>query len=140
MSALLASRTARRRGIAYTVLLAVTLVMMAFSSNPFVIDLQHGMHFAFRPIQAAVDDVAGGAASVVSAIGEIDSLRTDNAQLRRDNERLTAENARLEEIQRENEQLTALLQLRSGFDYDTVAAQVIAREASEFRRVLGLDT
>src|SRR3954447_16162672 len=113
--------------------------MMAFSSNPFVIDLQHGMQFAFRPLQSAVDGAADTVGSVVSAIGEIDSLRTDNAQLHRDNDRLTAENARLAEIRRENEQLTALLQLRSGVEFDTVAAQVIGRESSEFRRVVTLD-
>ncbi|HKG55740.1 MAG TPA: rod shape-determining protein MreC [Candidatus Limnocylindrales bacterium] len=139
MTALLASRSARRRGITYVVLLAVTLVMMAFSSNPLVIELQHGMQFAFRPVQTAVDAAAGSVASVLAAIGEIDSLRSDNAQLRRDNDRLSAENARLTEIRRENEQLTGLLQLRSGFEYDTVAAQVIGRESSEFRRVVTLD-
>ena len=138
MSSLLASRAARRRGITYTILLAVALVLMAFSSNPLVLDFQRGMGYAFRPIQGALDGVAGGVTSIIVAIGEIDSLRIDNVQLRQEKERLTAENARLAEIRRENEQLTALLQLRSGFQYETVAAEVIARESSEFRRVATL--
>lgn len=111
---------------------------MAFSSNPLVLDFQRGIGYAFRPIQGALDGVAGGVTSIIGAIGEIDSLRIDNLQLRREKERLTAENARLAEIRRENEQLTALLQLRSGFQYETVAAEVIARESSEFRRVATL--
>jgi rod shape-determining protein MreC len=109
---------------------------MAFSSNPLVLDLQRGVAFAFRPIEGGLDQVAGAVASVASTVGEIDRLRLDNAQLRQENDRLAAENARLEEIRRENEQLTALLQLRNGFDYRTVAAQVIAAESSEFRRVV----
>ena len=139
MTQLLATRTARRRSIAFMVLLAVTLILMAFSSNAAVRDVQSGIGYAFRPIQAALDSVAGGAASIGTAISEIDRLRIDNAALRAQNERLTNESARLEEIRRENEQLTALLQLRAGFDYATTAATVISRESSEFRRVIGLD-
>ena len=139
MTATLASRTARRRGIALVVLLAVSLVLMAFSSNPAVRDVQSGIGYAFRPIQGALDSVAGGVASIGTAISEIDRLRVDNTSLRSENDRLSAENARLAEIRRENEQLTALLQLRAGFDYETAAASVISRESSEFRRVVGLD-
>lgn len=139
MTSLLATRTVRRRSIAFTVLLSVTLVLMAFSSNPLVRDVQSGIGFAFRPIQGALDSVAGGIASVGAAISEIDRLRLDNESLRSENDRLTAENARLDEVRRENEQLTALLQLQAGFDHQTTAASVISRESSEFRRVIGLD-
>jgi len=139
MTSLLATRSARRRTIAYMVLLAVTLVLMAFSSNPMVREVQGGIGFAFRPIQGALDSVAGTIASIGTSIAEIDRLRVDNGSLRDENERLAAENARLQEIRRENEQLTALLQLRAGFDFQTAAASVISRESSEFRRVVGLD-
>jgi rod shape-determining protein MreC len=138
-TAALSTKTARRRTIAFTVLLAVTLVLMAFSGNPLVRDVQSGIGFAFRPIQSALDTVAGGIASIGTAIAEIDRLRVDNTALRSENDRLTTENIRLEETARENEQLTALLQLRAGFDYQTAAASVISRESSEFRRVIGLD-
>src|SRR5215207_4913547 len=121
MSSLLASRAARRRSIVFTALLATTLVMMAFSSSPFVRELQSAVSFALRPIQGAVDDLAEGVAGVFSAVSEIDRLHSDNTALRRENERLHAANLRLEEIQRENEQLTGLLQLQNSFAYDTTA-------------------
>ncbi len=139
MTSILATRAARRRSIVFTVLLAACLVMMAFSSSPIVRDVQSGVGYAFRPIQGALDSVAGSVASVGAAIVEIDRLRVDNAALRSENERLVSESARLDEIRRENEQLTALLQLRAGFEHETVATVVIARESSEFRRVIGLD-
>jgi rod shape-determining protein MreC len=69
----------------------------------------------------------------------MDRLRVDNGSLRDENERLMAENERLQEIRRENELLTSLLQLRAGFEFQTAAASVISRESSEFRRVVGLD-
>ena len=139
MTTLLSSRTARRRGIAFTILIAVSLLLMAFSSNPAVLEVQRGIGFAFRPIQSVLADVAGSGARLFDALAEIDRLRADNVALRAENDRLRAENARLGEIGRENAQLTALLQLRSGFEHETVAAQVIGRESSEFRRVITLD-
>lgn len=139
MTTLLATRAARRRGIAFMVLLVISAMLMAFSSNPAVREVQSGISFAFRPIQDALDGAARGVASVASAITEIDRLRVDNAALRAENERLAAERARLEEIRRENESLTALLQLRAGFDFKSTAAAVIARESSEFRRLVTLD-
>lgn len=138
MATIVATRIARRRSIGFTVLLALTLMLMAFSSNPLVRELQSGVGFAFRPIQGALDEVAGGIASVANAIAEIDRLRVDNAALRDENDRLTNDSALNDEVRRENEELTALLQLRAGFDYQTVAAGVISRDSSEFRRVVGI--
>jgi rod shape-determining protein MreC len=132
-------RIARRRSIAFVVLLAVTFVLMALSSNPFVREVQNGLGFAFRPIQGALSDVAGGVASIGAAISEIDRLRVENGTLAEENDRLTNENERLQEIARENEQLTDLLQVRAGLDFKTAAASVISRESSEFRRMVTLD-
>jgi rod shape-determining protein MreC len=112
---------------------------MGLSSNPAVREAQNGIGFAFKPIQGALDSVASGLASIGTAIGDIDRLRTDNEALRAENERLEAENSRTTEIQRENELLTGLLQLRAGFEFETAAAAVIARESSEFRRTITLD-
>jgi rod shape-determining protein MreC len=139
MTSLLATRAARRRGIAFAALLVVSTMMMAFSSNPAVREVQNGVSFAFRPIQGAVHDIAAGIASIGDAIAEIDRLRIDNAALRAENQRLAIENARNEETIRENTLLTGLLQTRSSLDYQTVAATVIARESSEFRRMVVLD-
>jgi rod shape-determining protein MreC len=139
MNNLLANRTTRRRGVAYALLLSVTLIMMAFSNSPIVAELQHGVGFAFRPIQSVLSEVAGGISSVGGAITEIDTLRVANQQLRDDNARLTAENARLAEIKREYGALTGLLQVRNGLSFQTVTGQVVARESSEFRRVVSID-
>jgi rod shape-determining protein MreC len=135
----LQNRAARRTGIAFVVLLVLSALLMAFSGNPVLRDAQNGIGFAFRPIQAALDSVASGIASIGTAIGEIDQLRTDNEALRAENARLNAENSGTAEIRRENELLTGLLQLRAGFEYQTAAASVIARESSEFRRTVTLD-
>lgn len=139
MTAVFATRTARRRAITFSVLLAVSLLLMAISGSPIVVELQRGVGFAFRPLQSAIDSVAGGISGVAETVGEIERLRRDNEALRAENERLRNENDRLDAVRSEIDQLTALLQLRSGLDHDTVAASIVARESSEFRRIVTID-
>jgi rod shape-determining protein MreC len=139
MSALLANRSARRRVVAYVALLLTALVLLTVSSNPFVRDLQHGVAFAFKPIQEGVDGIARNVQSIGSTISEIDQLRQENAALKADNQQLQEEARSAAEIQRENELLTGLLQLRSGLSYHTQAVTVIARESSEARRAIVID-
>jgi rod shape-determining protein MreC len=139
MTSLLTNRQTRRRGILLTVLLAITLLLMAFSGNPYVQEVQRGLSFAMRPFQGAIADAADNVSGVVSALSEIETLRIDNASLEADNERLSNENARLQEIKRENDELTAALQLQSGFDHKTVATRVIGRDSLDTRQVVTLD-
>jgi rod shape-determining protein MreC len=139
VSALLANRSVRRRGAAYVVLLVVSLLLLTISSNPLVRELQHGVAFAFRPVQLAIDGVARGVTSIATTITEIDQLRTENIALKAENEQLETESRSAAELRRENELLTGLLQLRNGLVYQTRAVTVVARETSEARRSLVID-
>ncbi len=139
MTSILASRQTRRRGIVFTVLIAITLLLMAFSANPYIQEAQRGLSFALRPFQGAIAGVADNLSGLVAAISEIDTLRTDNASLRNENERLTNVNARLQALGRENDELTAALQLQGGFSHETVATRVIGRDSLETRQMVTLD-
>jgi rod shape-determining protein MreC len=138
-STLIANRQARRRAITFAILIAVTLLLMAFSGNPIVREVQRGLQFALTPIQDGIATMANGVADVGSAIGEIDRLRSENNNLRDENERLANENSRLREVKQENDSLTALLQLQGGFDHETVAVRVIGREVLETRPMVTVD-
>jgi rod shape-determining protein MreC len=133
MSTLFATRASRRRAVAFTALLSASLILMAVSSSPLITEFQSAVGFALRPVQGAIHDVANSVATAFGAVGEIDRLHTDNAALRLENERLTADNLRAKATENENEQLTTLLQLRNAFQYQTAAAEVIARDSSEVR-------
>ncbi|MBM4407898.1 MAG: rod shape-determining protein MreC [Chloroflexi bacterium] len=139
MQGALANRANRRRGIAFAALLAISLVLMAFSSAPPLLELQRGLAFAFRPVQSALAEVGRVASSLVGALADIDRLRAENQGLAADNARLAAENARLAEVARENVALAELLNVRATLEFRSVAAQVVARESSEFRRVVTVD-
>jgi len=139
MSAIFANRIARRRAIAFVALLATSLVLIAVSGSRAVVDLQNGIGFAFRPMESALKGLGQNLTSMASALAEIDQLRLENEALRAENERIRTENRQAEELRRENELLTGLLQLRNGFEYETIAASVIGRDSSEVQRRITLD-
>ena len=139
MTTIVSSKQARRRGITFAILIAVTLLLMAFSANPWVRDLQNGMSYALKPFQAAIASVAGGISDVATAISEIDQLRIENDALKGENERLQNENSRLHALKSENDDMAALLQLQGGFDHETVAVRIIGREMLETRRMVTID-
>jgi rod shape-determining protein MreC len=139
MSGLFANRAARRRIGVYIGFLVTSVLLMAISANPLVRDLQNGIAFAFRPIEVSIDGMAHDVTSIGAALSEIDQLRKDNEALRKENEQLRLDNRSAAELRRENDQLTGLLQLRQGLNFETEAAAVIARETSEARRVVVID-
>jgi len=133
-----AARRVRRRWAAYGILLGVSMFLMLLSSNPLAVETQKGIAFALSPFQAALTSVATGVSGVVDTVTQIDALHRKNEALQSDNDRLAAENARLQAVRTENEELSALLQLKSTLKNKTVAASVIARETSDVRRVITL--
>ena len=115
---------------------------MAFSSNPAVRDVQNGVSFAFRPDpgRRSTSVASGGRPRWSPSIAEIDRLtRRQRRALRARTSGSPPRTPGCEEIRRENESLTALLQLRAGFDSRRPPPRVIARESSEFRRLVVLD-
>ena len=141
MTALLNDRQTRRRSDQPTSSCWSTcLVLMVFSSSPPVQEIQNGVGVR---LQAGPGGGRFGRPGCrlgwwprsprsTPCAGRTTSWPTENATLR-------AENAQALEIQRENQILTGLLQVQSGLGFKTVAATVIARETSEFRRVVTID-
>ena len=135
-----ANRQARRRGITFAILIAITLLLMAFSANPYVQEVQRGLSFALRPFQ-------GGdrrrrrrrrgrrgrrSARSTAADRERHAARRERATRQR-------ERAAPRRSSRRTTQLTALLQLQGGFDHETVATRVIGRESLDTRQMVTLD-
>jgi rod shape-determining protein MreC len=133
-----ATRASRRRGIAYVLLLAASLLLLALSGTGALTPLRAGVSFALTPIQSALSGLTRGATSLVATVGEIDRLQQDNRDLQARNEVLEAENRRLAGLAATNQTLSELLQVRSTLDYRTVAAEVIGRQTTEVERVISL--
>ncbi len=136
---MLRSRSARRQAIAYVGLLAVSLLMLAFSGSGPLTDLRKGVGFAMSPIQDVLRQGAQTFGSFFTTIGEIDRLRQVNDDLTRRLNELETANRGLESLRVQNDQLTALLEVRSSLDYSTVAGEVISRRTTSHERVISID-
>jgi rod shape-determining protein MreC len=133
------SRSLRRQVVVYVVLLAVSMLMLAFSRSAPVTELRRGVGFAMAPIEEALRGSAQTFGSLFSTIGEIDRLRLQNEDLTRQLNELQAINSGLESLRVQNEQLTELLNIHSSFDYQTVAAEVISKRITDQERGITLD-
>jgi len=136
---MLTGHPARRQAILYAALLAITLLLIAFSSSAPLTELRRGVGFAMSPVQNVLREGAQTIGSFFATLGEIESLRQQNADLTRRLNEIEAENRGLASLRAQNEQLTALLEVRSSLDYQTVAAEVISRRTTSQERVISLD-
>ena len=135
---MLTKSAARRRGVTYAVLVAISIVLLALSASEPLLELRRGVGFAMAPLQGALRDTTRQVTSVFAAIGEIERLRVLNEQLSQRAQELELENRQLDSIRRQNEQLAELLEVRSSLAYRTVAAEVISRRLTAQERVMTL--
>jgi len=133
------SRSVRRQIVVYVLMLAVSMLMLAFSHSAPVTELRRGVGFALAPIQQTLRGSAQTLGSVFSTIGEIERLRQQNEDLARRLNEVEAQNQGLESLRAQNELLTALLAVHSSFDYETVAAEVISKRITDQERGISLD-
>lgn len=133
------TRSARRQAILYVSLLAITLLLIAFSSSAPLTELRRGVGFAMTPIQNVLRESGRTVSSFFATLGEIDRLRQENRALTTRVDELATEIRSLESLRVQNEQLTDLLEVRSSLDYESVAAEVISRRITGQEHVISLD-
>ena len=91
------------------------------------------------PVEAVVTESTGSVARFFQAIGEIETLRTDNARLRGEVDRLTLENVRLRENAVALQQSARLDAVRPAAPAQSIEAGVIGRDPSGVLRSVLLD-
>jgi rod shape-determining protein MreC len=133
------SSAAKRQTAAYVLLLAFTILLLAFSSSGPLLELRRGVGFALSPIQDTLRQGVRSVTSLFGAIGQIDQLRQQNEALTQRIQEVEAENQRLQSLAAENQQLTALLETRNSLRYETVAAEVTNQRSTGQERVISLD-
>ncbi|HLB45322.1 MAG TPA: rod shape-determining protein MreC [Candidatus Limnocylindrales bacterium] len=136
---MLSSRHVRRQIVLYVVLLALSMLLLAFSGSAPVRELRRGVGFAMAPIQETLRGSARTIGSLFATIGEIERLRQQNEELTRRLNVVEAQSQGLASLRAQNELLTALLDVRSSLDYRTVAAEVISKRTTDQERVISLD-
>ena len=129
----------RRQAALYVALLAISLLLLAFSASAPVTELRRGVGFAMAPIQNVLRESGRTVSSFFATLGEIDRLRQQNQDLQTQVNELQTTNQSLESLQSQNQQLTDILQVRSSLDYESTAAEVISRRITDQEHVISLD-
>ena len=74
----LTNRSVRRQVVVYVLLLAVSMLILAFSHSEPVSQLRRGVGYAMAPIQETLRGAGQTVGSLFSTIGEIERLRQQN--------------------------------------------------------------
>ncbi len=101
--------------------------------------IQRGALTVFGPVAEGFGTVVRPIGSFFSAIGELGSLRDQNAALEADLRQLREQQVSLADLQRENEQLRQQLEMRERVGVTTTAGQVIAQPPTAIERSVLLD-
>jgi len=123
-------------GRPFALLFAVSLLLFGLRNTDVVRAVSTVGTQALVPAQRVLAETGISTNRFVQAIGEIERLRTENADLRAANDRLILENVRLREQAVTAQQATKLEGLQKTLPYTTIAAPVIARDPSGILRSL----
>lgn len=130
---------ARRRAVVFTVLVALSLVMIAVSGTRPVEELRRGVNFAVSPVQGTISEGTRSVTDVLGAFGEIDALRRERQDLLDEVSQLKDQLAALESVQAESDRLARLLKTKNRLKHETVVGQVTSRVSSQFERAITID-
>jgi len=124
----------RRPALAVLVLVSLVLVTVDYrqGDDGLLGALQRGAVIAFAPVQEGFATVVRPVGRFFGAIGEIGSLRTDNARLQAEVEQLRRSTLSRAELERQNAELRELLGMAERSELTTTGARVIAEPASAF--------
>ena len=133
----------RRSRTLLAVLVLVSLVLITFDyrqgDGGAVAPIQRGALTVFGPVAEGFGDVVRPIGGFFGGIGELGSLRDQNAALEEDLRELRERQVSMADLQRENEQLRAQLAMRDRLEYTTTAARVIAQPPTSIERSVLLD-
>ncbi|MHB8631836.1 MAG: rod shape-determining protein MreC [Candidatus Limnocylindria bacterium] len=132
MAALGRTRARRTNGVArpFAALFVISLLILLFRSAVAVQAAAEAGTQLLVPVQRVLAQTGATTSRFVQAIGELDRIRSENADLRAANDRLTLENARLAEAAIAARQGAKLDAAQRALPYKTIAAPVIARDPS----------
>lgn len=118
--------------------IACLLMLLASSTEP-ARTLQRVTTRALDPVRQTLSSIGGGAAGLFGAIGEIDRLRAENADLRVALAGAEQRIAELAEAARENQELRELLGIADALDMELVPVRIVTRDPSNFAWEVGID-
>ncbi len=128
-----------RAGLWFAGFTIASLLMLLASGTEPARTLQQVTARALDPVRQTLGGIGGGIAGVFGAVGEIDRLRAENADLRVALAGAEQRIAELTEAARENEELRQLLGITQSLDMELFPVRIISRDPSNFAWEVGID-
>jgi rod shape-determining protein MreC len=128
-----------RAGLWFAAFTIASLLMLLASSTEPAVTLQRVTTRALDPVRGVLTGIGSGVAGVFGTIGEIDRLRSENANLRVALAGAEQRIAELAEAARENDELRQLLGISRALEMTTLPVRVISRDPSNFAWEVGID-
>lgn len=128
-----------RTGLWFAGYVIASLLLLLASSTDAALTLQRVTTRTLDPVRGAIAGVGSGVAGLFGAIGEIDRLRAENADLRVALAGAEQRIAELTEAASENEELRGLLGISRSLAMTSLPVRVISREPSNFAWEVGID-
>ena len=128
-----------RAGLWFAGFTIASLLMLLASSTDAALTLQRVTTRALDPVRQAIGGAGAGVAGLFGAIGEIDRLRGENAELRVALDGAEQRITELTEAARENEELRELLGITEALEMDLLPVRIISRDPSNFAWEAGID-
>src|SRR5438477_9793365 len=134
------SKRLREAAVVAATLLTAIIALRVSARNPGELSaLDRGILRLVSPAQAAMSYVARGITGVAGRYVELTTVRSENEGLRRENRQLRAELTEMRRLAEESGRYQRLLGLRDATPAETIAARVIAVDASPYFRVARVD-
>lgn len=121
------------------VLVALVLLTIDFRDAGPLGSLQRGVQAVFAPIQSGFERVVSPLTGLVDTVGDLGRLRDENAALREEIDELNTGRVSLADLQRQNDELRALLGMGERLQLDVVGARVVAGPASPVEYTVIID-
>jgi rod shape-determining protein MreC len=118
--------------------IASLLMLLASSTEP-AQTLQRVTTRALDPVRQTLTGIGSGVAGLFGTIGEIDRLRSENAELRIALAGAEQRIAELTEAARENEELRQLLGITEALEMELLPVRILTRDPSNFTWEAGVD-
>lgn len=128
-----------RAGLWFAGFTIISLLMLLASSTEPARTLQQVTARALDPVRQTLSGIGAGVAGVFGAVGEIDRLRSENAELRVALAGAEQRIAELTEAARENEELRQLLGIAESLEMELFPVRIISRDPSNFAWEVGID-
>jgi rod shape-determining protein MreC len=124
----------------FVALVLVSLSLILLSEGRQLQPIESAASVVLGPIQGAVHDVTSMVGGWASTLGRMHDLEEENKKLRTALDSLTAENAKLQELQRENDNLRSMLKFQSERpEIKAVVADVIGGDPTSTMEILTIN-